>query len=281
MGAITAQSVTNALRPPAVAGEFYPADRSQLRRVIAAYLRAVQAPPLATVRAVIAPHAGYLCSGVVAAHSFKALAALAQATPYTVYLLGPAHGQPVNGVGLANAATFVTPLGCVPVAQPDVDRLLALGEPYHLANSAHALEHCLEVELPFLQTVLSTFSIVPLLVDESADPARVGADLASLVAADSRMLIVVSSDLSHYAPYAQARTQDQRFLQAVVANDRQRVATGQACGLIPILVLMEVVARLGWQAHLLAYSNSGDTCGSKAAVVGYGAVAYTDPPQPW
>lgn len=279
MGPIIAQRVTNAIRPPAVAGQFYPANVERLRRVVAAYLRTAQVPHLTNVRAVITPHAGYPCSGVVAAHSFKALGALADAAPYTVYLLGTAHYQPVNGVGLTSAATFVTPLGYVPVAQDCVDRLLALGEPYHLANAAHAPEHCLEIELPFLQTVLSTFAIVPLLVDEGADPARVGADLSTLVATDSQALIVASSDLSHYLPYEQAVAQDRRFLQAVVAHDQQGAAAGQACGLIPILILMAVAARLGWQTHQLAYGNSGDTCGSKAAVVGYGAVAYTDDKQ--
>jgi len=275
MRTIISQATTDGVRPPAVAGQFYPANAERLRHVIEAYLQAAPLPHLTAVRAVIAPHAGYLCSGVIAAHSFKALRTLPDNIPYTVYLLGPTHWQPVHGAGLTSAASFVTPLGSIPVAQGCVERLLALGEPYHLTNRTHMLEHCVEVELPFLQMVLPILRIVPLLVDEGADPVRIGTDLARLMAADTHALIVVSSDLSHYAPYAQAVEQDQRFLQAVVEQDRQRVAAGQACGLMAILVLMDVAARLGWRAYQLAYANSGDTCGSKTAVVGYGALAYT------
>lgn len=273
---MTSPVVPAAIRPPVVAGQFYPANAERLRHVVTAYLEAAHLPPLATVRAVLAPHAGYPCSGAVAAHSFKAWCTLPDDAPYTVYLIGPAHWQPVAGVGLTDAAAFATPLGQIPVARSSVAHLLASGEPYHLANRAHAVEHCLEVELPFLQTVLPTLQIVPMLLGEGADPVQIGAELARLVAADGHTLLVVSSDLSHYAPYAQAVAQDRCFLAAVLAADRRPVAAGQACGRLPILVLMEVAARLGWQAHQLAYSNSGDTCSSKGSVVGYGALAYTE-----
>jgi hypothetical protein len=269
---VTLQSV----RRPAVAGRFYPAQPHDLRRAVRGYLDATVLAPLGTVRAVIAPHAGYVCSGPVAGCSF---AALRNAAPgaHTVFLLGPAHYAAVHGVGLADCAAFQTPLGPVPVDQEAVQELAAGGHGYHWAAAAHRPEHCLEVELPFLQEVLADFQVVPLLFDEEAQPEQVGADLAARLADDPAALVVVSSDLSHYFPYAMAQQLDRSFLQAVVDGDATAAACGQACGLQAILSLMVAARKLGWLAHLLAYQNSGDTCGPRQEVVGYGAVAYVAP----
>jgi hypothetical protein len=131
------------------------------------------------------------------------------------------------------------------------------------------------VELPFLQHVLAPgFAIVPMLFDESADLPWVACQLAARMTAQPDDLIVVSSDLSHYHPYEEAIRRDRALLAAIVAGDAAAAALGEACGIHPILCLMAVARQLGWQAHLLAYANSGDTCGPRSEVVGYGAVAW-------
>lgn len=261
-------------RPPAVAGLFYPSDPTELRRIVRTFIDAAEAPALSHVRAVIVPHAGYQFSGPVAGFGYKAMATLPDAE-YTLYLMGPTHWLPVNGVGLAGVDTFETPLGRVPVATQEVAGWLKQGEPYHVVDVAHGPEHCLEVQLPFLQVVLRRFEIVPMLLDSEADPERVGTDLVREIAADPHTLIVVSSDLSHYYPYDEAVCLDRAFLADVAAGNKEAAAQGEACGLIPILCLMEVAGVMGWTAHVLDYRNSGDTGGSRWNVVGYGAVAYT------
>lgn len=261
------------VRPPAVAGTFYPSDPIELRRMVQMFLAQAHVPALTGVRAVIAPHAGYIYSGPVAGHAFKALSTL-PARPRTIYLMGPAHYVYVPGVAVATFEGFATPLGTVPVAGEMVDALLAHGKPFIPNNEAHLPEHCLEVELPFLQVAFqNAFRIVPLLFGQ-VDPFEVVPTLTDLMVSDPNALIVVSSDLSHYHDYNTARRLDTALLDAIVSGDLQRAQEGEACGLLPILTLMGVARRLGWQAHLLDYRNSGDTAGDKSRVVGYGAVAY-------
>lgn len=274
------------LRLPAVAGRFYPADPALLARVVGGLLDAARARNAggavpAPVRAAIAPHAGYPCSGTVAAASFAALGAAWQrpGAPLTVYLVGPAHWHAVNGAGLSTAEAFATPLGEVPVALDRVDALLAAGAPFSAADGAHAPEHCLEVELPFLQVALPPFAIVPILVDEEVRPGDLAAALGDALAADPLSLLVVSSDLSHYRTYTEACALDRALLAALVEARPTGAARGEACGLLAILALMKIARRLGWAARVLDYRNSGDTCGDKQRVVGYGAVTFGPPRQ--
>jgi AmmeMemoRadiSam system protein B len=268
--------VEAAVRRPAVAGRFYPADPDALAGAVQRLLAGNRPPRLGRVRALVAPHAGYACSGEVAGAAYRALAASPTATQCTVYLLGPAHWKPVHGVGLVSAATFATPLGPVEVATDRLAQLAALGDQYHIDDAAHAPEHCLEVQLPFLQTVLATPRVAPLLFDDAADPEQVARDLCSLLGARPDDLIVVSTDLSHYHHYQEAIILDHAFLKALATGDMTSANAGEACGLLPLLCLMHVAQHLGWKPHLLAYANSGDTCGSRREVVGYGAVAYTE-----
>ena len=279
------RAVAGWVRPPAVAARFYPGDARRLARTVRALLDEArdsafgavhaQASP-GGVRALLAPHAGYPCSGVVAAAAFDALGAAWKdaANPPVVYLVGPAHWAAVDGVGLSTACAFTTPLGDVPVARERVDALLAAGAPFRPADRAHGPEHCLEVELPFLQTVLASFSIGPCLLDEGAEPGRVAAALGDALAADPNSLLVVSSDLSHYRAYEDARARDFAFLSALAAGKWEQAARGEACGLIGILALIQIADRLGWSAHVLDYRNSGDTCGGREQVVGYGAAVF-------
>ncbi|MFQ5593752.1 MAG: AmmeMemoRadiSam system protein B [Anaerolineae bacterium] len=260
-------------RQPAVAGRFYPANPTILRDMVNAYLDAAPAHQLGDVRAVITPHAGYPYSGPIAGYSFQALAGKPQGH-YTVYLMGPAHYVAVNGIAVGIFDQFETPLGPVPVAVEQAEALVERGSPFHAGNQAHLPEHCLEVELPFLQAVLPDSRIVPMLFG-SVDPVRVAHDLAELVKDDPWSLVIVSSDLSHYHSYEAAQRMDRTFLETVVAGDLDLAARGEACGIMPILTLMTIAHRLNWQPTLLDYHNSGDTGGDRSGVVGYAAVAYT------
>lgn len=264
-----------ATRPAAVAGAFYPGEPPTLRRMIADFISAAQPggePPPGPVRAVIAPHAGYIYSGPIAAYSFDALRAAA--APQRVFLMGPAHYVAVPGVALGDYAAFATPLGAVPVDTATVAAMLA-EQPalYMRALAAHGPEHSLEVELPFLQTVCPGVRIVPMLFGR-ADPEAVARDLAARLQPDD--LVVVSSDLSHYHSYESARKLDGDFLKAVLRDDPAAAADGEACGVLPILTLMHMARARGWQPVLRDARNSGDTAGDRWRVVGYASVVYYD-----
>ncbi len=263
------------VRHPAVAGAFYPASPVQLERAVKSYLEEARLPRLhGQVRAVIAPHAGYIYSGPIAGYSFRALAPLPDDA--TVYLMGPAHYVPVNAAALGRFHALETPLGRITV---DVGRVEALAESsscLSIQNDAHIPEHSLEVELPFLQVIASgAFTVVPMLLGQP-DIDCVARALHPLIAGDPKSRIVVSSDLSHYHPYATARRLDTDFIEAVLRGDLAAVIRGEACGRYPIATLMLIAEAQGWTPHLLDYRNSGDTAGDKRQVVGYAAIAYTE-----
>jgi AmmeMemoRadiSam system protein B len=272
----TAQAGSAGVRPPAVAGRFYPANPATLAGEVQHLLAGDRPTRLGRVRALVVPHAGYACSGEVAGAAYRTLANLSGAPQINVYLLGPAHWKSVHGIGLTGARAFATPLGSVEVATDRLHQLATRGDQYHIDDAAHAPEHCLEVQLPFLQTVLAAPRIVPLLFDDGADPERAAGDLCSLLEGCPDDLVVVSTDLSHYHPYQEAIILDHGFLKALAMGDMPAANAGEACGLLPALCLMHVAQRLGWKPHLLAYANSGDTCGSRREVVGYEAAAYTE-----
>ncbi|MFO7634290.1 MAG: AmmeMemoRadiSam system protein B [Caldilinea sp.] len=263
------------LRAAAVAGHFYPAVAARLAATVQHYLNRAMTPPLDRVRALLTPHAGYVCSGPVAGAAFAALRGLPE-DDRIVYLLGPAHYKAVHGIGLSSARAFATPLGEAPVAAEQMTTLLATGLA-HIDDLAHAPEHCLEVELPFLQCALAgRFAIAPMLLDDEADLPALAEFLAEELARRPADLLVVSSDLSHHHPYEEAVRRDRTLLKAIRAGDLSAVCQGEACGLAPIRCLLWVAERLDWRAHILAYANSGDTCGLRHDVVGYGAAAFTE-----
>ncbi len=260
------------IRPPAVAGQFYPGDPVALRKAIRQYVNRASLPgDLGAVRAVIAPHAGYIYSGPIAGYAFKALMQSAP-SPTTVFLMGPAHRALVEAVAPGSYSAFQTPLGTVPVAEERIAAMLTRAPFYVRADRAHAVEHSLEVEIPFLQVVLSDWNLLPLLFGR-VDAQAVAGDIVDHLQEDDR--IVVSTDLSHYHPHETAKDLDNSLLDALLAGDQDRVSQGEACGREPILALMEIARRKGWQPHLLDYRSSGDTAGDKHQVVGYAAVAYT------
>jgi AmmeMemoRadiSam system protein B len=261
------------IRQPAVAGQFYPRDADTIRRMIRKYMDEATLPTdLGTVRAVIAPHAGYIYSGYTAGYAFKALEALPE-RKWTVFLLGPAHRLYFRGVALGDYSAFRTPLGDVAIAVDRVADLLARSPLYTRTPQAHEPEHCLEVEVPFLQMTLANFQLVPMLFGE-VDPEEVALDLADHV--EQSDLIVISNDMSHFHPYDEAQRLDQSLLAALLNNDTKGVLRGEACGRAPVATLMRIAGRKKWTPHLLDYRTSGDTAGDRWQVVGYASVAYTD-----
>jgi AmmeMemoRadiSam system protein B len=262
---------TEKIRPAAVAGSFYPGDPHRLEAKVGRLLSQVPPSGRAAPKALIAPHAGYVYSGAVAAAAFAQLRARADAITRVV-VIGPAHYVPLRGIALSTAQAFATPLGRVAV---DRDALAALADlPFvSTMDAAHAPEHALEVELPFLQRVLPRFTLVPLLVG-GGTPQEVGAVLARLWGGEET-LIVVSSDLSHFHEYETARWRDAATAQRIEAGDWARLGPDDACGRLAIAGLLIEAARHGLAAQRLALCNSGDTAGPRHEVVGYGAWAFS------
>ncbi len=258
------------VRPPAVAGMFYPAEPQVLQRDVLAMLDRVR-PAGLTPKAIIAPHAGYIYSGPIAASAYAQLLPLA-GTISRVVLLGPVHRVWVAGLALPGVDFFDTPLGRLAINAEAVRQLAGL--PFVERNpAAHAMEHSLEVQLPFLQTVLGEFSLVPLAVG-GATPEQV-AQALEIVWGGAETLIVVSSDLSHYLPYDLARRTDQATVQTILELDSHLLGE-QACGAQPINGLLLAARRKGLSGHLLDLRNSGDTAGDRQRVVGYAAIAFTE-----
>lgn len=260
------------IRPPAVAGLFYPADADTLGAEVRQYLsqaREFHYRP----KAIIAPHAGYIYSAPIAASAYRLLEPL-RCLIKRVVLLGPVHRVWVQGLALPGGEAFETPLGSISLDQEAMTALAGLPQVETLA-AAHAQEHSLEVHLPFLQVVLGDFSLVPLAVG-GATPQQVAQVLDRLWGGDET-LIVVSSDLSHYLPYQTGSNMDKGTARAIL-DLRTDLVGEQACGAHPINGLLLAAKHHGLRPHLLDLRNSGDTAGDRDRVVGYGAFAFTEMP---
>ena len=261
------------IRPPAVAGMFYPADARQLAQYVQAVLAQAKSdvPALPGVEAVVAPHAGYRFSGPIAAHAF---AALAGRPVSRILLLGPAHTVPLRGIAAPAWDGFATPLGVVTVdtqARAAISRLPQV----IIDNIPHAREHSLEVELPFIQTMYPDVPVLPLVVGE-ATPQEVAEVIETVRALDPHTAVVISSDLSHYEPYDQARAHDAHTAEKIAALDYAHIGPHDACGARPLSGLLYEARRHHWKPVLLDLRNSGDTAGDKSRVVGYGAWAFVN-----
>lgn len=265
------RNLSSQIRPPAVAGSFYPAQPEVLRGAVDRFVaQAAPAPVQGVLRALIAPHAGYVYSGPIAASAY-ALLARASPPPRRLAILGPSHYVAVNGLALPQADALETPLGVVPV-----DPLAATlpGEFAQVVRSdrAHQREHSLEVQLPFLQRVLPAgFTVLPFAVGR-ATPAEV-AEVVEFLWDLPGTLVVVSTDLSHYLPAAQARSVDTRTSGLIVAEDVEGLDPDMACGYHPLSGLLLAARRRGLSIQLLDLRNSADTAGDPDQVVGYGSFA--------
>lgn len=257
------------VRPPAVAGSFYPADPAQLARDVQQLLAEARHYDLAA-KALIVPHAGYIYSGAIAATAYATLRSVA-ARIRRVVLLGPTHRVAVRGLALPGVDAFDTPLGRV-LLDADGVRALAYLPQVTVSAQTHALEHSLEVQLPFLQSVLGDFTLLPLAVG-MATPEEV-AEVLDVLWGGDETLIVISSDLSHFLPYATAQRVDNETVQSILKL-RQPLTHEQACGGTPINGLIIAAQQHHLTPHLLDLRNSGDTAGSGDQVVGYSAFAFT------
>lgn len=259
------------IRRPAVAGAFYPSDPTALRdAVAAAFELAVRPDPDAPVpAATIVPHAGYVYSGPIAASAYLRVAPARQRIRRVV-LLGPSHRVPLRGLGLSSASAWATPLGTVAI---DADAGAPLADLAHVGidDHAHAHEHSLEVQLPFLQTVLDDFVLVPIVVgDATADEVAM---VLHRLWSPADTLVVVSTDLSHYHRYEEAVRLDAATAGAIAARSARSIGDDDACGARGVRGLLATALDLDLSVEALDVRNSGDTAGDRDRVVGYGAFA--------
>jgi MEMO1 family protein len=256
------------VRPPAVAGLFYPGEATQLADSVDGLLlqQPVAGESTEGLRALICPHAGYQYSGPIAGTAF---AQVRNKSVERVLLMGPSHRVAFCGVALAEVDEFETPLGRIPLA--DCTSLLAHDGIFVKLDAAHEGEHSLEVQLPFLQRLLNPFSLVPLVFGD-VDELAVAETLRPWCTPDS--LLVASTDLSHYQPYDKAVQQDRTTIEHILRLEPSELRHDDVCGRGPVRTLLHLARAYRWHAHLLDYKNSGDTAGDKYRVVGYTAIAF-------
>ena len=253
------------VRRAAVAGTFYPGESDGLQSALdAAYADAREATLDRQVQALVAPHAGYVYSGAIAASAYRHLPLTSR-----VVVLGPSHHIPLRGIAVSSADAFETPLGAVDI-DDDLRSKVLYGDNVAIADAPHAYEHSLEVQLPFLQRQLASFTVLPLAVGRSA-PNEI-ADILDNVWSDD-VFVVVSTDLSHYNDYETACRQDRRTAEAIVEREPSAIDDYDACGSHPLRGLLEAARRRSLNVTLLDLRNSGDTAGDRSRVVGYGAFA--------
>jgi len=258
------------IREPAVAGMFYPADEQQLRRDVEALLDTAAATPFipgdCTPKALIVPHAGYIYSGPAAAKAYHLLRPLREVIT-RVLLLGPAHRVHLQGMAIPAARHFRTPLGTVALDAGALAETATLPGVV-IADAAHAEEHCLEVQLPFLQLLLADFTLVPVLVGQ-CDPERVAGVIDALWGGEET-LVLISSDLSHFHSYEEAQRLDQQTGQRILSKSSS-LSGAEACGANAINGLMRARHTEPLAIETVELCNSGDTAGDKSRVVGYGS----------
>jgi AmmeMemoRadiSam system protein B/AmmeMemoRadiSam system protein A len=262
------------IRPTAVAGSFYPDRPQDLEALLARCWDGAKITVGPVPKAIIAPHAGYVYSGAVAASAYARVKP-AHARINRVVLLGPCHRIAVNGLALSGADAFATPLGPVEIDKAAAALISGLPQ-VQVFDATHAQEHSLEVHLPFLMAVLDDFKVLPLVVGQ-ATPAQVAQVLDKLWGGPET-LIVVSSDLSHYLDYDSARAIDQRTCQAIEALAPDRISTHGACGRFPLGGLLTLAREKGLTVETVDLRNSGDTAGPRDRVVGYGSWLFLEPP---
>jgi len=268
------------VRKPAVAGSFYDGDPGRLSHQVDLLLTQAEDKDLkGAIRALVSPHAGYMYSGLAAAVGYKALRG---STYDAVLMVGPSHRESFDGVSIYPGDAYRSPLGDVPIHTEIRAALAAQSPVFVLSDVGHRSEHCLEVQLPFLQKVLGEFSFVPMIVGNQSKEIclSLGTAIAE-VARGKNILLVASSDLSHYHPYNTAVSLDRRVIDQVESFDElalmEQIETErvEACGGGPVVSVMHAAKLLGAnRSQVLFYCNSGDITGDKSAVVGYLSAAF-------
>ena len=255
------------IRPPAVAGSFYPADPSVLKQEIDGYLRTAKNTSERLPKVLVCPHAGTIYSGKTAGIGYAQLAAQ-RGKIQRVVLFGPTHRVGIHGLAVPSVDAFFTPLGAIPIDTAGREKALQLKQVIE-ADPPHAYEHSLEVQLPFLQRVLETFSLLPFAVGD-ASPAAVAEVMENCWGGDET-LIVISSDLSHFHTCHEAQRIDRGTINTLLTFDAS-LNHDQACGATPLNGLLQVARRRHLKSTLLDLCNSGDTAGDQMRVVGYAAL---------
>jgi MEMO1 family protein len=276
IGAAEIKMMMNAIqigqsRMPAQSGRFYPSARRSLGRTVEQLLANGLESPVEDPKAVIAPHAGYRYSGPVAGSAFLPFTRAKEIS--RVVLIGPSHWISFQGVALPDESEFATPLGTVPVDLHSIGQLIEFPAA-RIYPPAHAREHSLEVELPFLQIALGRFEIVPLVVGQMPDE-NLSAMIEQLWGGPETRF-VISSDLSHFHEYSTARQLDQETARWIEAGECERVDEKRACGCLPIRAFVKAAAARGLRAQAVDLRTSGDTAGPRDEVVGYGAFLFGD-----
>ncbi|HOW57968.1 MAG TPA: AmmeMemoRadiSam system protein B [Smithellaceae bacterium] len=270
----------NNIRKSAIAGSWYPGKPSVLRQDIEKYFGAVPDSGIrGEIVALVAPHAGYMYSGQVAAFAYKLLC---KKKYDSVIVIGPSHRVAFHGVSVFSRGGYETPLGVVPVDEEMAEAIRKADAGVIELPAAHLQEHSVEIQLPFLQTALGQFKFVPLVMGEQSE--SVCSNLAAaicLAAGEKKVLIVGSSDLSHFHSYKEAEKLDEivlnhlRDCDAAGLMNSLNADTCEACGGGPMAVAMMAARRMGAdKSHLLKYANSGDVTGDKNSVVGYAAAVF-------
>lgn len=266
------------IRKPAYAGSFYPSGKSEIEQTIEiltfkAKETRFTAPSGKSLKALILPHAGYIYSGLTASHAFHALSGNQFSK---IILMGPDHRIGFTGCAISDSDIYETPLGPVRLHK-DAAKLRLQKELFHSIPVSDKNEHSLEVVLPFLQTYLKKFELVPVVIG-SADYNKIAGAIDPIL--DDKTLLVASSDLSHYLPYKEAAERDKETIGMILNLEKEKLMKrdNSACGKIPVLTIMSLAGKYGWKPVLLHYSNSGDTAGDRLRVVGYAAIAFYGEP---
>jgi len=274
------------LRFPAVAGQFYPGEREELSQMIDEFLENAKVPKIeGEIFGILVPHAGYIFSGPVAAHCYKAI----QGKNFgAVILIGDSHYEYFDGVSVWDRGEWETPLGRVKVDEELAKEIMNFSKRFFVKDSAHLFEHSLEVQIPFLQKVLKNFKILPLIFGSEDKDWKELAKAILKSMEKKKILVVASSDLSHYPPYEIAQKADKRTIEGILSSDpekfKEKIETLEklfpdvdtfACAQDTIKTILEISKNLKGKAKLLNYQNSGDTIyGEKSQVVGYSAIAF-------
>ncbi|MDH5233059.1 MAG: AmmeMemoRadiSam system protein B [Gammaproteobacteria bacterium] len=259
----------SSIRPAAVAGLFYPDDPRQLKDMVMQMINKAQTQDF-DAKAIIAPHAGYIYSGPIAASAYKAIENKRKQIKRVV-LIGPSHRVAFSGIAVSSASEFATPLGNITLDSKAVAQLIQFPQVQTL-DRAHEQEHSLEVHLPFLQLILDDFKLVPLVVGDTQ--AHEVAEVINALWDDEATFIIISSDLSHYHDYATAQRIDKQTSNAIATLNPDPIGFEQACGRNPLNGFLQVAKEKGLKAEILDQRNSGDTSGDKSRVVGYGAYVF-------
>jgi len=261
----------NHIRPPAVAGSFYPDNVNTLQKMIQELMHQVPQRQNSSTKpkALIVPHAGYIYSGLTAAFGYHQLQQFKQDIK-RVILLGPSHRVALYGMAVPSVDYFQTPLGDIQLDTSEINKLVQQGL-VDFSDQAHQQEHSLEVQLPFLQQVLDDFTLLPIVVGQS--PYQVTSQLLESYINNSEDLIVISTDLSHFLTYQQAQERDQRTANLIENLSLEQLTGHDACGVMPLTGMLQTCKAHDFNITQLDLRNSGDTAGDKQRVVGYGSWA--------